>query len=232
MPRIARHPVHMGRAQLLAALMAAVERGGHHHHLSWNANKLAHVRTDPTFRALADRADTLAADGASIRWVARAHGQPVPERIPGVELASELLDRAAEHGWRVFLYGARPEVLATVVRRCRAQGVPVVGACDGFAHAPDAVAAFIERARPQLLLVALGTPRSERFIDRWRPDAVCLGVGGTFDVLAGAVPRAPTWTHAVGLEGAYRVAMEPRKRWRVAWSGARAVFDALAHPGP
>ena len=98
--------------------------------------------------------------------------------------------------------------------------------------APDAVAAFIERARPQLLLVALGTPRSERFIDRWRPDAVCLGVGGTFDVLAGAVPRAPTWTHAVGLEGAYRVAMEPRKRWRVAWSGARVVFDALAHPGP
>jgi len=224
MVEVAGLSLHTSRSTLRRDLHAAVAAGGHHHHLSVNANKLAHL-ADPAFASLAHRATSAAADGASVCWLAAQRGARV-ERIPGCELADELLHDAAEQGWRTYLYGGRPAVLAAVATLADERGVPVVGACDGYAHDRGVVAQAIHAARPQLLLVALGTPAAERFIDRHRFEALCLGVGGTFDVLAGAVRRAPRWTHPLGLEGVWRVASEPRARALPFLRGARAVLRA------
>jgi N-acetylglucosaminyldiphosphoundecaprenol N-acetyl-beta-D-mannosaminyltransferase len=210
---------------LLDQLCAAARAGGHHHHVSLNANKLRLARTEPDVARILAEAHTAAADGASVRWLARAWGLEPPPRIAGCDLATALLQRAHRDGLRVFLFGASPAVLG----RLAAQHAPVVvGAVDGYTRAHDAVAAAIEQAAPQLVLVALGSPASERFIDRYRPDAVCVGVGGTFDVLAGEVARAPRFTHGLGLEGAWRVASQPRRRLMPAVAMARHLSDVLA----
>jgi len=192
--------------ELLPLLRDAAETGRFHHHVSMNAGKLAWMRSDPEGDAIVRRAHSRAADGVMAQVGTGA------ERVPGVELAARLLEEAAVRGWRVALVGARAEVVAEVGRLWTARGVRIVHLEDGYDPDENAVSARIRAAEPQLVLAALGSPRAERFLDRARFDALCLGVGGSFDVWAGAVPRAPAWACALGLEGVVRVAREPRKR--------------------
>lgn len=212
-------------AQWVEHLAARVRAGGHHH-VSLNAAKWVAMRDDPSLRAAVRAAGSIAADGVGILLAARWLGTPLPERVPGADLAAALLSRAAAHGWRVALVGAAAPVVEAVAARQRAGGVDVVLARDGFfAPADDrAVADLIGAARPDLLLLALGTPRAERFAhahaDRLRSGLI-LGVGGAFDVLAGRVTRAPGWVGRSGLEWAWRFAGAPRARFR------RAIVDSV-----
>jgi len=198
--------------ELLPLLREAADAGRFHHHLSMNANKLAWMRSDPAAAGIVSRAHTRAADGVMAQVEAARAGAPWPERIPGVELAGRLLEEAAVRRWRVALVGARATVVGEVGRLWADRGVSIVHLEDGYDPDDDAVIARIRAARPQLVLAALGSPRAEAFLDRARFDALCLGVGGSFDVWAGAVPRAPAWSRAVGLEGVVRVARQPRTR--------------------
>jgi N-acetylglucosaminyldiphosphoundecaprenol N-acetyl-beta-D-mannosaminyltransferase len=191
---------------LLPLLREAVNAGRYHHHVSLNAMKVARCAEDPAFSALVAAAHTRAADGASLLLAARLRGHRVPERIAGCDLAEALLGLAALHRWPTALIGASPAVLAKVVDQVRARGVDVVCAVDGFGPRPD------DLFGARLVLVALGTPTAERWIHETQPAALCLGVGGAFDVWAGEVPRAPIALQRVGLEGVARVAREPRKR--------------------
>ncbi len=200
--------------ELLPMLRDAAASGRFHHHVSMNANKLALARRDPELRRIVAEAHSRAADGVMAQVEARRLGAAWPERIPGVELGERLLEEAAVQGWRVALVGARAPVVAAVGRRWTELGVAIVHLEDGYDPDEDAVIARVNAARPQLVLAALGSPRAERFLDRARFDALCLGVGGSFDMWAGVVPRAPAWACALGLEGVVRVAREPRKRLR------------------
>ncbi|MEO0605420.1 MAG: WecB/TagA/CpsF family glycosyltransferase [Myxococcota bacterium] len=188
-----------------------------------NAAKWVALRRDPTLRSLVRSADTVAADGISVVWLSRWLGTPLPGRVPGIELAERLLDRAAATRWRVALLGARPEVVRTVASQLARRGIDVVSAQDGYSEEPEAWADAIAAAHPDLMLVALGSPRAERFVahhaDRW-PGTLVLGVGGAFDVWAGKVPRAPRWARLGGLEWAARFVREPRRRFR------RAIVDS------
>ena len=223
-------PVAHDLSTLMSLLHQAGDARRHHHHVSLNANKLHLASGDPALRSMLAEAETAAADGAAIRWLARRWQLDEPERITGCDLATRLVEGAAQRGWRTYLFGGAPRVVARVAERFRDT---VVGCCDGYAGDDEAVAAAIAAAHPHLVLVALGSPRSEHFIARWRPEALCLGVGGTFDVLAGEVPRAPRFTHGIGLEGAWRVATQPRRLpgavrmaatlWRIARQGPAAV---------
>lgn len=223
-------PVAHDLPTLLSQLHRAGDARHHHHHVSLNANKLHLANKSPALRRILAEAETAAADGAAIRWLARRWRLDAPERITGCDLATQLLQEAAQRGWRTYLFGGTPRVVARVGARFRDT---VVGCCDGYAGDDEAVAAAIAAAHPHLVLVALGSPRSEHFIARWRPEALCLGVGGTFDVLADEVPRAPRFTHGIGLEGAWRVATQPRRLpaagrmaatlWRIARQGPAAV---------
>lgn len=209
----------------LAARIAAGRTGAPGHHVSLNAAKWVAMSRDPDLRAAVGAASSVAADGIGVVGAARWLGAPVPERVPGCDLAQDLLRRAATAGWRVYLLGAAPEVVDAVRGRLVTDGVRVVGARDGY-FAPDAEAAVAEAirdARPDLLLVAMGSPRSERFVARWGAVAdvpLAMGVGGTFDVLAGRARRVPGPIGAVGLEWAWRWVGSPRARF------GRAIVDS------
>ena len=200
-----------------------------HHHLSLNAAKWVAARSDPDLRRVIRQADSIAADGVSIVWLARWLGTPLPKRAPGIEVAEGLLRRARTERWRVALLGADRDVVAQVARDL--EGVDVVLAADGYSGDESVWADAIAEVYPDVLLVALGTPRAERFVHahahRW-PGAVALGVGGAFDVWAGRVPRAPAWSRRMGLEWAARLAREPRRRLRRALGDSARFVVAAA----
>jgi N-acetylglucosaminyldiphosphoundecaprenol N-acetyl-beta-D-mannosaminyltransferase len=141
--------------------------------------------------------------------------------VAGIDLFDALMARAAERGWRVYLLGARHEVVDEVQRRYAARLPQLVfaGWRDGYwtpAQEP-AVADAIARARTDLLFVAISSPMKERFLGRWQAHMrvpFAMGVGGSFDVAAGRVRRAPLWMQRTGLEWFFRFLQEPRRMFR------------------
>lgn len=178
------------------------------------------ARAQPRLRAIIQAADFVVADGAGILWAARLLGEPLPGRVPGVDLAQGLAQRAADHGYRLFLLGAAPGVAEQAAARLE-RDYPGLHVAGTFAGVPqregdEEAIARIQAARADILLVAYGSPAQEYWIEReqGRLDvAVAIGVGGAFDFLAGRVPRAPQWMRARGLEWLYRLWREPW-RWR------------------
>jgi N-acetylglucosaminyldiphosphoundecaprenol N-acetyl-beta-D-mannosaminyltransferase len=186
-----------------------------------NVDHVVNARRVPALARAYSRADLSLADGMPLVWASRLLGPPLPERVAGSDFAEPLLIKAAEQRWRVYLLGGRAGAAEEAASRLKGQGVPVVGA-DGAAVAPDGsaaeeVLAHIARTRPELLLVGLGSPKQELFIDRYRDrltGTVAVGCGAVIDFIAGRVPRSPAWMSRAGLEWAYRLAQEPRRLWR------------------
>jgi N-acetylglucosaminyldiphosphoundecaprenol N-acetyl-beta-D-mannosaminyltransferase len=188
-----------------------------------NVDHVVSAESDEALRHSYARASLSLADGMPVVWAARLLGRPVPEKISGSDLVGPLLDRAAASGFRVYLLGSAPAVAARAAGLLRARGVEVCGVDSPFLRDPHSAAErqpIVERmrvARPQLVLVAFGSPKQELFIDEARaelPAAVFLGIGASLDFLAGAVRRAPRWMSRWGLEWLYRLVQEPRRLWR------------------
>jgi N-acetylglucosaminyldiphosphoundecaprenol N-acetyl-beta-D-mannosaminyltransferase len=186
-----------------------------------NAAKVVNMHRDPALRDAVLGADLILADGMSIVWAARLLGRSLPERVTGIDLMVRLLERADQRGYRVYLLGATDEVLDTVVQYISYAypGVKLVGTRNGYysAEEEEQVAREIAAARPDMLFVAMSSPRKELFLGRWARslDApICHGVGGAFDVLAGKVRRAPRVWQALGMEWLYRVLQEPGRLWK------------------
>jgi N-acetylglucosaminyldiphosphoundecaprenol N-acetyl-beta-D-mannosaminyltransferase len=186
-----------------------------------NAAKLVNMRRDPTLRADVLSCDLILADGMSVVWACRLLGRPVPERVAGIDLMLAMLRRGNENGYRVYCLGAKDDVLDKAMARIRADypNVNVVGRHNGYFTATREIPiiADILASRPDILLVAMSSPKKERFVMSWSPHLpvpVCHGVGGSFDVLAGTVRRAPARWQRLGLEWLYRVKQEPRRLWK------------------
>ena len=154
-------------------------------------------------------------------WASRLLGDPLPTRVAGIDLMLELLALAEDRGYRVYVLGAQRGVLERAVARLREHHprLDFAGYRDGYF--PDAdepsVAAEIRAARPDLLFVAMSTPRKEYFLGRWGPELdvpFSMGVGGAIDVIAGVTKRAPRSLQRLGLEWAFRLAQEPRRLFR------------------
>jgi N-acetylglucosaminyldiphosphoundecaprenol N-acetyl-beta-D-mannosaminyltransferase len=203
-------------AQGLARAEALLREDGPSQHMAVNAAKLVLMRRDPALQQLANRCDLVTADGQSVVWASRLLGDPLPERVTGIDLMQELLALAARRGYRVYLLGARPDVLERAAERLLAEhpGLPLVGRRDGYftRDEEEAVAADIRAARPDMLFVGMPSPRKEHFLERWLPELevpFAMGVGGSIDVVAGVTRRAPRVLQRLGLEWAYRLAQEP-----------------------
>lgn len=162
-------------------------------------------------------ASLTVADGVGITWAAKRAGTPLPERVPGVELMAELLERGGP-GLRVYFLGAKPGVAERAAQRAHERyRTTVAGTQHGYFRRPDDVPEVVRRVAESgahVLLAGLGEGQ-ELFLHRYQ-DALgtplMIGVGGALDVLAGEVKRTPRWTHRLGLEWAYRVGTDP-KRW-------------------
>lgn len=182
---------------------------------SLNAVKLpGALRDGALFGALA-RADCLSADGMGIVWAARMMGISVPERVTGIDLMTDLLGQFAQDRVRVFLLGARQEVLDRLCTELpqRFPGLIIAGAHHGYEMNDQKLADCVALAKADAVFVALPSPRKEVFVDRFAPQTGCrfaMGVGGAFDVLAGKVKRAPVIWQRAGAEFLWRIACQPR----------------------
>jgi len=186
-----------------------------------NASHLCMMRHNPELARSCQAAQLVVADGMSVVWALRASGQRVPERVAGVDLMARLLAAAGKHRLRVYFLGARREVVTALVESTRAQypGIEIAGFRDGY-FGPDSHPEIINEIRDSeahMLFVGMPSPFKEVWCERHRERLnvpVIIGVGGSFDVLAGFIRRAPRWAQAAGLEWLWRLLMEPRKLWK------------------
>ncbi len=175
-------------------------------------------------------ADLVLADGVGIVWAARVLGRPLPGRVAGADLVEALFEEGSRRGWRFFLLGGKPGVAEAAAANAvwRAPGIVVAGAAHGYfgPGEEEDVVRLVNETHADVLFVGLGAPRQEKWIwkNRERLSAgVCMGVGGTLDVLAGVVRRAPPVFRRFGLEWLYRLATQP---WRYKRMMRLPVFAA------
>ncbi len=212
------HDVTLEEAVEQAA--AWVREGGVHQMATVNPEFVMAAQRDPAFRAVLERADLCLPDGVGITLAARYLGRPLRERVAGVDLVETLAARAARDGWRLFFLGAAPGVAdrAASILAARYPGLTVAGTYAGSPRREEEQE-IIQRVRgagTDVLLVAYGAPAQDLWLARnlARTGAkVGVGVGGSFDYIAGIVPRAPRWIRRVGLEWLYRLIRQPW-RWR------------------
>lgn len=172
-------------------------------------------------------------DGIGIIYAAKWTRQPLHERVTGIELMEALMEQANIHGWRVYLLGASPEVSqkAAQTLQQRYPQAQIVGHKDGYFSKQEEkeIAEEIARTKPHLLFVAMGAPRQDEFIYTcWKTLNVplAMGVGGSFDVIAGHVKRAPIVWQKLHLEWLYRLLRQP-SRWRRQLAIPRFVWAVL-----
>jgi N-acetylglucosaminyldiphosphoundecaprenol N-acetyl-beta-D-mannosaminyltransferase len=195
-----------------------IDEGGPHHIVTADASMVVTYTQEPEFARIVDVSDLVTPDGAGILWASRYQGTPVQHKVSGVDLAAHCCALSAEKGWRIFFFGAAPGIAEEAHARMLARypDARLVGFRDGFFKPEDEpkVVEQIRAARPDILLVALGIPKQEKFIARHRAELgvpVMIGVGGTLDVFSGTVRRAPVWMQNTGLEWLYRLASNPKK---------------------
>jgi len=188
-----------------------------------NVDHVVKAESNENFRRAYERVSLSLADGMPLIWVARLLGCPLPERVAGSDLLLPLLELSARRRWKVYLLGGAPGSAKAAAGVLSDQlGVQVVGwdDCRIAADGSDETGRSFERARdanPDLILVGLGPPKQELWIDRASGrigPTVALGIGAGIDFLAGRYKRAPRWMSQIGLEWAYRLWQEPRRLWR------------------
>ena len=183
-----------------------------------NPEKIMTAQNNPALRECLNAAEYLIPDGIGAVIAARMRGTYVRDRVPGSELMPRLCALAAARRYRVFLFGAREQINAAATHQLAKQypGIRIVGRHNGYVDAADqdALVAKINAAAPNFLFVALGSPKQEEWISRNRDRLrvnVIQGVGGTFDVIAGAVRRAPPLWIRLHLEWLYRLFVQPSR---------------------
>ena len=222
-------PIHqLDREKLLWRLRERQEAGLSTWLVTANAELIVRAGDNPTLARALRGADLLVADGSGVIWAARTLGTPLPERIPGVEIAEDLIKWAASEGLKVYFLGAEPGVAKTAVAQLRTKypGLTVVGYHHGYFSKDEeqGIIEEISNLRPDILLVALGAPRQELWLAEHTSHlgvSLAVGVGGSLDVWAGRVKRAPAWMGNRGLEWLYRLITQP---WRAKRMLALPVF--------
>jgi N-acetylglucosaminyldiphosphoundecaprenol N-acetyl-beta-D-mannosaminyltransferase len=212
---------NLSMEETLQTIEGFIQSGQPHQHVVVNVDKLVKADRDPDLRRIINECALVNVDGMPVVWASRLLGKPLKERVAGVDLFEALMARAGERGWRVFLFGAREEVVGAVAATYgrRYPGLVLAGWRNGYWRDADEaqVAAQIRDARPDLLFVAISSPKKEQFLGRWQAEMkvpFAMGVGGTFDVAIGRVKRAPRWMQKAGLEWFYRFLQEPRRMFR------------------
>lgn len=195
------------------------------------------ARKNPELMEALNGADLAVPDGIGIVYAARILGTPLPARIPGIELAAGLLQRMAVSGEPVYLLGAKPGVAERAADRLRERypGLQIAGTGDGYFREDGPVIETINACRPRLLFVCLGFPRQELWMaqNRERIHAgLMLGLGGSLDVFAGDVKRAPEGWRRLNLEWFYRLVHQPSRIGRMMKLPVfllAAVWERLKH---
>lgn len=209
----------VSRAEAVECITGFIASGGPHLVVTADASALIIARRDPEFRQVVQQASLVTADGAGVLRALKVAGRPAPERCSGCDLIVDIAAEAERQGWSIYLLGAAPGVAEAAAANLKERfpNLAVAGCRDGYFADDEAVVSEIAQASPDILLIAMGMPKQEKWFWRHR-DRLCarvaMGVGGSFDVLSGAVQRAPEFYQRHGLEWLYRFASAPRKSSR------------------
>jgi N-acetylglucosaminyldiphosphoundecaprenol N-acetyl-beta-D-mannosaminyltransferase len=215
-------PIHaLTMAETVAIADEAMQLQRPLHHVVVNVAKIVNMGKNAELHEDVVSADVVNVDGKGVLWGARLFGVDVPERVTGVDMMFQLFELCEQRGYKPFLLGAEQIVLDAVATRLAKDHprVVIAGSQNGYFKPEDeaGIVEAINASGADCLLVAMPTPRKERFIKRYRSDLKAnfvMGVGGSFDVYAGKVARAPKVIQAIGFEWLFRVAQEPKRLWR------------------
>ena len=201
--------------------MSLLEQEGPHLVVTPNPEIVRLAQSDREFAGLIAGADLVLPDGVGIIYAAKILGRPLKARVPGVDFASALMDAMAKAGKRLFLLGAKPGVAEEAARRLAGQhpGLIVCGTHDGYFQEDAPVVQAIRAARADVVFVCLGAPKQEKWAAAHGADTgarLFVGLGGSLDVFAGQVERAPDGWQKLGLEWLYRTIRQPSRLRRVA----------------
>lgn len=217
--------------ETIAMIEQQIREGGFHQIATANVDFLKNAMQDERLREILCSCDMIVPDGMPVVWMSKMLGTPLKERVGGIDLVQRLAEVSAKRGYGIFLLGASDTHSQRAARALtqRYPGLRIVGRyspkpqpLESMDHAE--ILRRIEEAKPDILLVAFGNPKQERWLAMHRDRIkvpVCIGVGGTLDSLSGTVPRAPQWMQRKGLEWLYRVIQEPQRL------AARYVADAV-----
>jgi len=212
---------NLSMEETLQTIEGFIASGLPHQHVVVNVDKLVKAQKDPELRQIINDCALINADGMPVVWASRLLGKPLKERVAGVDLFESLMARSAQKGWRVYLLGAKEEIVSRV-REIYTQKYPnlvFAGHRNGYwkPEQEPGIVNEIAQARADLLFVAISSPKKEQFLGAYQAQMkipFAMGVGGTFDVAAGKVKRAPVWMQKSGLEWFYRFLQEPRRMFR------------------
>jgi len=187
-----------------------------------NAEMIMRATHDEELRHILNEAALVVPDGAGTVWAAHHLGYEMPERVAGFDLAQELMRIAPGKKQRIFFFGSAPGVAEKAKAKAEElyPGIEIVGVRNGYFSADDEpeIIAEIKAAKPDLLLAALGVPKQEKWLYQHRDELgvpVSIGVGGTLDVMAGVMKRAPLWMQKAKLEWLFRGALQPKRAGRL-----------------
>jgi N-acetylglucosaminyldiphosphoundecaprenol N-acetyl-beta-D-mannosaminyltransferase len=192
------------------------------HHVVVNAGKIVAMNRNKQLREDVNSADLINADGQAVVWASRFLGKPLKERVAGIDLMQNLVALANRKQYKIFFFGAREEIVRKVVETYQQQYSPeiIAGYRNGYFskdEAPD-IARQIADSGADILFVAISSPVKENFLNTYKNELknvyFIMGVGGSFDVIAGKVKRAPKWMQNAGLEWFYRLIQEPKRMWK------------------
>lgn len=201
----------------LAELMERIHHNKKTFVVTANPEIVMYAKKDSAYMELIHEADYVVADGIGIIKGSKILGTPIVERVAGYDLMLELLNQANEQGSRVYLLGAKEEVLQQTVKRVRElyPAIDLVGAKNGYFDFSDAsVIDEVQQTKPDMVFVAIGFPRQEQWIHEYMKTAskgLLMGVGGSFDVLSGKSKRSPQLFIRLNVEWLYRLIKEPTR---------------------
>ena len=191
------------------------------HLMGVNADKINTLQDDRQLRDIVNGCDIINADGASVIWASEVLKKPLKERVAGIDLMQELLIHAEKKGYGVYFLGAKENVVKKMVMifRKRYPDLNISGYRNGYFKKEDwaEIAEGIKKSGAQIVFVGITSPLKEYLVEYFQENGltcVFMGVGGSFDVLSGNIPRAPLFMQKMGLEWLFRVMQEPGRLWK------------------
>lgn len=208
--------------ETLQLVSQCIEQKEQIHHTVVNAGKMVALQNDKELRQGVNEADLINADGQAVIWASKMLGKPLKERVAGIDLFTNLLELAKEKNYKVYLLGAKQEVLEKLEEIIHQKyGAEIIaGKHHGYFSKEEEpqLVENISKSGANMLFVAMSSPKKEIFLHKHRQalQAVnfIMGVGGSFDVISGKTKRAPLWMQSSGLEWFYRFLQEPRRMWK------------------
>lgn len=198
-----------------------IERRQCTQHIVVNASKINLMNNDKKLRDIVNNCPLINADGQSIVWAAKILGEPLNERVTGIDLFLKLVEIAEKEGYKLYFFGAKQEVVERLVSifSVKYPSLKIVGYKNGYFKEEESeeIAKEIKNSGADILFVAFSSPKKEFWINKYMPIMqvpFAMGVGGSFDVVTGVTNRAPIWMQRHGLEWLYRFIQEPRRMWR------------------